>query len=124
MKILLADDQMGLHMALRIWADQVAGITVTSAVTDLCALRRALPIEHPDVLLLDWELHGLDDNQTRRTLISQLHDQAPTLRIIALSSRPDGRATALATGVDAFISKTESPTELTTLLLRLRGSEV
>ena len=123
MKVLLADDQLGLHMALRIWADQVAGITVTNAVTDLCSLHDALSAEHPDVLLLDWELHGLDDNQARQSLVTQLHTQEPALRIIALSSRPDGRATALATGVDAFISKTESPTELTSLLLRICESE-
>ncbi len=119
MKILLADDQLGLHMALRIWSEHVVGITLSDAVTDLPTLRSAIRAEHPDVLLLDWELKGLDDNQSRRSFITQLHAQNPLLQVIALSSRPDGRANALATGVDGFVSKTESPTELTSLLLHL-----
>lgn len=119
MKILLADDQLGLHMALRIWSEHVAGITLSDAVTDLPTLRSAIEVEHPDVLLLDWELRGLEDHQSRRRLIAQLHAQNPMLQVVALSSLPDGRANALATGVDAFVSKTESPTELTALLLRL-----
>ncbi len=62
-------------------------------------------------------------NLVSRRLIAQLHAQNPMLQVVALSSLPDGRANALATGVDGFVSKTESPTELTSLLLRLHETD-
>lgn len=57
-----------------------------------------------DVLIVDWQLHGLDLGELRRAL--------PALKISVLSSRPEERRPALAAGADTFLFKGDAPETL------------
>jgi CheY-like chemotaxis protein len=66
----------------------------------------------PDVLLLDWELPGLNPADA----VSRLRAILPQLTVIALSGRLEARQTALAAGADAFVSKSKPPSQLLAVL--------
>lgn len=67
----------------------------------------------PDVLLVDWELPGLDVE-----VMSALGQHYPMTRLIALSSRPEAGQDALAAGAQSFVSKSEQPERLLTAIFR------
>ncbi|MEZ4862395.1 MAG: response regulator transcription factor [Caldilineaceae bacterium] len=119
MRILLADDQPILPSALRAWVEQLPNSRLVGVVIELISLPAKVATLQPDILLLDWELEGMENKEARRNLLQQLHRQAPRLQVIALSGQPDGRREALDAGADAFISKTESPEQLRLLLTKL-----
>jgi two-component system response regulator DesR len=109
MKILLADDQALLRSALRLWLEQQPYIQVVEEAAELNSLLAKLHVALPDVLLLDWELPGLTPNGSGHQLLRTLRNGFPQLRVIALSSHPESKKSALDAGVDAFVSKTAPP---------------
>jgi CheY-like chemotaxis protein len=68
----------------------------------------------PDIILLDWELPGLQGGDA----LSTLRAHRPQLKVIALSGRPEARSAALAAGMNAFVSKGDPPEQL---LAAVRG---
>jgi CheY-like chemotaxis protein len=62
----------------------------------------------PDLVLLGWELPGLDTLDS----MNSLRDVCPGLSVIALSGRPEARQAALAAGADHFVSKADPPERL------------
>jgi two-component system response regulator DesR len=108
MRILLVDDQSKILSALRLLLEQ-EGMMVIGEVAKAEDLLVHVEVTRPDVALLDWELPGLQtaDPSTGSAprLLSKLRAHYPQLRVIALSGRPEARQTALAAGVDAFVSK-------------------
>lgn len=109
MRILLVDDQSKIRSALRLLLEQEDGMTVVGEVAKAEDLLAQAEATRPDAALLDWELPGLQaaDPLTGsvQRLLSELRVRCPQLRVIALSGRPEARQTALAVGVDAFVSK-------------------
>jgi DNA-binding NarL/FixJ family response regulator len=61
----------------------------------------------PDLLLLDWGLHGLVHEE-----LAILRRMCPSLCVITLSGRPEVRQAALCAGTDAFVSKSDPPERL------------
>ena len=108
MHILLADDQLHVRSALRLLLEQVSAFQVVGETADATGLLRAVAGKKPDVLLLDWELPGLPMTQLLRLLGSE----QPSLKIIAMSSRPEVRLEAQELGVRAFLSKSDPPEEV------------
>ena len=100
-RILLADDQEAVRRALRLLLEQVASYVIVGEVQDAGDLREALASRSPDVVLLDWELPGLD----AEGLLPLVHPADAAIRVIAMSSRPEAQEAARSAGVDACISK-------------------
>ena len=82
----------------------------------LLAVTQALS---PEVLLLDYELA----KQAVADLINDLHHLEHPPKIIVLAIDPQIKATALAAGADAFISKNVPPDNLLSMLREMRQSE-
>ena len=101
MRILFADGRPQVRRALRLFLEQQPEFEIVGEVEAGAALPGAVEEQAPDVILLDWELPGLDPQQ-----LSQALGPSP-ITWIALSSRPESEAAALAAGADAFISKSE-----------------
>ncbi|MEZ4661676.1 MAG: response regulator transcription factor [Caldilineaceae bacterium] len=112
MKILLADDQALLRSALRLWLEQQPYIQVVEEAAEASSLMAKLAAALPDILLLDWELPGLELTNGSGNLLHTLRNGFPQLRIVAFSSHPEARMNALNAGVDAFVSKTAPPDHL------------
>ncbi|MEZ4705917.1 MAG: response regulator transcription factor [Caldilineaceae bacterium] len=109
MKILLADDQALLRSALRLWLEQQPHIQVVEEAAEASSLMAKIEAALPDILLLDWELPGLGITNGTRQLLHALRNGFPQLRVVAFSSHPEARMSALNAGVDAFVSKTAPP---------------
>ena len=116
MHILLADDQAEVRSALRFLLEHEPGMSVVGEAAGAVALLAQVGAIQPDLVLLDWELHG-----------SQITELMPALRsccrsiVIALSGRPEARQEALDAGVDAFVSKGEPPERLLATLYAFSG---
>lgn len=105
MRILLADHQPKVRFALRVLLERQAGFEIAGEIDDANELVAKAESARPDVVLLGWELPGLD----MANVLSVLRKVCPNLRVIALSGLPEARKAALAAGADAFVSKSDPP---------------
>ncbi len=108
MRILLADDQSEVRLALKILLGQEMGLEIVDEAAELNSLLIKAKESRPDVVLLDWELANLRISD----IIPVFRCLFPELRIIALSGRPEAAKSALDAGVDAFVSKGEHSEKL------------
>jgi DNA-binding NarL/FixJ family response regulator len=88
------------------------GLVVAGETVDAGELLDRAKATRPDVVLVSWELPGLGE----RDSLSVLRQECPDLIVIALSGRPEARRAALEAGADAFVSKTDPPERLLTLI--------
>ena len=116
MRILLADDQTKVRFALRVLLERQPDYEVSAEALDTEGLMAQIEADCPDVLLLAWELPG----QGMEELMPALHRACPKLAVVALSGRPELRATALASGADAFVCKCDPPEGLLELIEEYR----
>ena len=116
MRVLLADDQSKVRSALRLVLEQQPGIHVLGEAVDTTGLLDWVTVTCPDLVLLDWELPGLEadgpSTGSGQRLLSTLRELCPCLAVIALSGRPEARRAALDAGADAFVSKGDPPERL------------
>jgi DNA-binding NarL/FixJ family response regulator len=75
---------------------------------------------NPDLIMLDWELTHLPISD----VIPALRHLYPSIKIVAMSSHPEASKTALAAGVNAFVSKGEQPEKLLHTLNSLNNKDV
>jgi two-component system response regulator DesR len=108
MRILLADEQTRVRLALQILLSQEPGVTVVGEVAEATDLLAQIRATHPDLVLLDW---GLPELATVGSLPA-LQTVCPDLAVIVLSGRPEARLEALAAGADNFVSKVDPPEQL------------
>lgn len=109
MRVFLADDQSKVRSALRLLLEQDPEMSVVGEAAEAGDLLIQVRAVRPDLVLLDWELPGL---QTANPLLPALRTRCPRLSVIALSGRPEARQAALAAGADAFVSKGDPPERL------------
>ena len=115
MRVLLADDQMQVRSAIRLLLEQEPGFQVVGETADATGLLLAATEKAPDLVLLDWELPGLPAAQ----LLRLLRYERPFLKIIAMSSRPEVAQLVLEAGAHAFLSKSEPPERVLSLIRTL-----
>lgn len=108
MRVLLADDQPHVRFALRVLLERQPGVVVVGEAIDTIDLLAQVEANHPDLVLLGWELPGL----ATEGALSSLRLICPELLVIALSSRSEARRAALSAGADAFVSKGDPPERL------------
>ncbi len=105
MRVLIADDQPNVRFALRVTLERLPdGKSINEAIDTADLFFQAL-LMPPDLLLLDWELEGMADGETLRSL----RKFCPRVFIIALSGKEEARQAALQSGANAFVSKADSP---------------
>jgi DNA-binding NarL/FixJ family response regulator len=88
-----------------------------STVGDGCQTLNVVAAQHPDLVLMDLELPGINGLQS----MALLREYHPATRVIIITTddSDEVRATCLAQGADGFISKRRLHPEL-----RLRIAEV
>jgi DNA-binding NarL/FixJ family response regulator len=120
MRFLLVDDETKVCSALRLLLEQEPDWHVATEISETESLLAYFEkmnggkdrTEDPIVLLLDWELPGLN----REKVLPVLREKRPDMQIVALSARSYNRPDALELGVDAFISKNDPPDEMLSTL--------
>lgn len=115
MRILLADDQLHVRSALQILLKHIPNLYVVGEAGDAASLLAQVQAVLPDLVLVDFKLPGLQFSN----LIAKLRIMYPSLLIVALIGPLEAPAAALAVGVDSFISKSDPPERLVTLLQSL-----
>lgn len=120
MRVLLADDQPTLRSAVRFLLEQEPDFSIVGEAADLTGLIAHVSELHPDLLLLDWELPGLNSTGSARHVIDSLYASCPSMHIIVLSGRPEASRHALAVGAGAFVSKADPPERLLAALRRVK----
>ncbi|MCP4541986.1 MAG: response regulator transcription factor [Chloroflexi bacterium] len=108
MRILLADNQPKVRLALQLLLAQEEGICVVGEAANAEGLFTQIEATRPDLVLLDWDLPG----GPMVDLLSVLNNTYPALSVIALSWRLEMGHEALDAGADAFISKADPPEQL------------
>jgi DNA-binding NarL/FixJ family response regulator len=119
MEICIADSQTRVRYGLRKLLEQQAGWNVVREAASANELIEHVRCDHPDVVLIDWELPGMPIE----ALLKTLREACSELLVISLSGRSELRQAALEAGADAFASKAEPPDRLIQLIGQLMKSE-
>jgi DNA-binding NarL/FixJ family response regulator len=97
---------------------QLIGFQTHFVVSQLSADWRTLLTDRlnpcPDIMLLDWEAPGMGP-----ITLNRIHAAADRAKIVAMGVWLSSRRSALAAGVDGFISKTDSPEQVVKVLQRV-----
>ena len=118
-RFLLADDNPDLRSALRLMLETRLNAPLVFEVEDHSRMFDQSIAHRPDCLILDWELPGFNDH----SCLADLHELLPGLKIIVISARPEAAQAAEAAGADAFICKTDPPSEILNAIRRLNGRD-
>ncbi len=118
-RFLLADDNPDLRSALRLMLETRLNTPLVREAADYACLIDQSLAHHPECLILDWELPGLDDGNGLRAVRKLL----PDVKIIVTSAWPEAAEAAAAAQADAFISKTDPPSEILNAIRCLNGKD-
>ena len=116
MNVILADDEPQVRSAIRLLLEQESQVQITVESDNLADLINALAGLDPNLLLLDWEMSAAFP---RSQLIDELRQRYPSLKVIAMSGRPEARAQAILAGADGFVSKGDPPEALLMAVLKI-----
>jgi DNA-binding NarL/FixJ family response regulator len=108
MRVIVADNHPDVRSALRLLLEEKPGVNVTAEVSKAEDLVAEISSTGADLILLDWELPGIKTDE----LMSLVRSRYPSLSVIALSSLPQIREAALASGARYFVCKSEPPENL------------
>ena len=115
--VLVVDDHDVVRKGLRFYLSAHPEITIVGEAGDLETALKATSATEPDVVLLDWSLRGPKEAD-RAVLLKAI---CPGAAVVAMGSQPDSRRAALRAGADAFVCKSDPPSELLGVLGKLRG---
>jgi DNA-binding response OmpR family regulator len=120
-KVMLVEDEEPLRLLLRLTLD-LSSVEIVEAADGETALEKAY-LEHPDVILLDWTLPGMDGLDVCRKLRGDDDPAIRDARIVMLTghTRDDERKQGLDAGADDYLTKPFSPEQLLDKLSELLG---
>ena len=104
--IIIADPDPTFRKALALLITRRLDIRLIDEAADTGTLIQKLSDTRPDLLLLDWSIHGVPGPET----CILLRNTYPDLKVILLSINPEDTETARCAGA-GFICKSASPEE-------------
>jgi DNA-binding NarL/FixJ family response regulator len=117
MRVVVADAEADVRAALRLLLTSGLAMCVVGEAADTAGLCRQLRDASPGAVLLAWELLGVEAGRA----LARLCATHPQVRFVVLSTQPQVRPQALAAGAHAFVSKADSPEQVSSVLRGLRG---
>jgi DNA-binding NarL/FixJ family response regulator len=105
MRTILADREPTVRNALRALTTQGLGMEVVGEADTAPALQRQVELQHPDLVIVAWNLivtHAAP-------VLTTLRSSASSLRIVVLGLRPETREAALAAGADGYVCMVDAP---------------
>ncbi|MCW5852050.1 MAG: response regulator transcription factor [Anaerolineae bacterium] len=112
-RVLIVDDLERPREGLRALLATYPQIEVIGEAADGLAAARLVETGHPDVVLMDVRMLGMDGIEATQ----QIKNRWPAVRVITLTIYGERRADALAAGSDAFLLKGCPSDELLTAIL-------
>jgi DNA-binding NarL/FixJ family response regulator len=123
MRVLLADDLPSLRSALRLLLEHEVNVEVVGEATHTGSIAPLVDRLHPDLLLLDWELSGLETISAHRQLLDNVRAINPQLYVVALTN-DDGAAGRGLYGDTTFVSRSDSPRHIVTAVQQAMKSQL
>jgi DNA-binding NarL/FixJ family response regulator len=104
--IVIADDHLAFGEALQVALGKEQDLTVIEVVTDGAGAVEAASRRHPDIVLVDLQMPGMDGVEATR----KIREHAPAPSVIMLSGLGDDLtlARAVQAGASGFLPKTEA----------------
>lgn len=118
MHIVLADDDSDVRQALICLLEDECDLQLASEARNSSEVLCSLTETCPDVVLLDWELPGMNGCD----LLAQMRELCPEVKVVALSAYPEACEEAASAGVQWFVSKGDPPEKLLATVRSLRIS--
>mgnify|MGYP001053226574 CR=1 FL=1 len=115
MQILIADDEPRVRSALRLLLRQESDAAEIFEAGNGEAMMHFAVNRHLDLIILDWNLPQIGG----QIALKALRAVQPDVVIIVLNSQSETRNMALATGANAFVSKTDPPERLLATIANL-----
>ncbi len=119
MRILLADNEPRVRSAIHILLQRYRHYQIIDEVADDRAILLRASESRPDIIILDWS----PGDAAGREMLAELRNCCPDTFVVAISSRPELRKSALAAGADAFVSKVDPPEHLLAAIERGMATE-
>ncbi len=119
--VVIADDHRSFGEALQIALDNEDDLSVIEVVTDGESAIESAQARHPDVLLMDVQMPGVDGLEATR----RIHREGSGTRVILLSGHDDDvvLARAVEAGARGFLPKTQAVAELADAIRRAYRGE-
>lgn len=111
-RVVLADDQEVVRMGLRVLVDREPDMAVVGEAENGWAALDRLREAHPDVLLLDIRMPGMDGLETLRAIGADDTLRATRVIVVTTFEIDDYVFHALQAGASGFILKDAAPAEL------------
>jgi DNA-binding NarL/FixJ family response regulator len=108
--VLLVDDHALMRAGLRALIDAAEGMQVVGAAADGATALESARELHPDVVLMDLSMPGLDGAEATRRMTAEL----PDVQVLVLTSFADGETVvrALDAGAAGYLLKDAEPASL------------
>jgi DNA-binding NarL/FixJ family response regulator len=111
-RVVLADDQAVVRMGLRVIVEREPDLQVVGEAADGQAALERLRETHPDVLLLDIRMPGMDGLQTLAAISADSTLAATRVIVVTTFEIDEYIFRALQAGASGFILKDAAPTEI------------
>ena len=120
-RVVIADDHRSFGEALQIALDTERDLTVIEVVTDGASAVEVAHDQHPDVLLMDVQMPGVDGLEATR----RIHRESSDTKVILLSGYDDDvvLARAVEAGARGFLRKTQAVSDLADAIRRAYRGE-
>jgi len=102
-RVIVADDRREVRYGLRVLLEEEQARFVVIEAADLSQLMSQVGEPCADLVLLDWELGPVPGSD----ILAMLRGVCPKTRVVALSTRPEARYSALSSGATAFVAKVD-----------------
>jgi DNA-binding NarL/FixJ family response regulator len=119
--VVIADDHRSFGEALEVALDREQDLSVIEIVTDGAAAIETASREHPDVMLVDLQMPGVDGIEATR----KIHEDNRGTAVIILSGQEDevSLARAIQAGARGFIPKSEAVMDVAEAIRRAYRGE-
>jgi DNA-binding NarL/FixJ family response regulator len=119
-RILLVDDQSSVRRGLAMRLQLEPDITIVGEAEDAIGALSAASVLRPDVLVMDYEMPGMNGVEAAR----KLNEMGSASRVVMLSihDNPTVKRQAAEAGIEAFVAK-HQPSEALLAAIRAAGGK-
>jgi DNA-binding NarL/FixJ family response regulator len=108
-RVLLVDDQAMFRAGIAMVLGSQPDLTVVGDAGDGAEALAQVDATHPDVVLMDLEMPGMDGVAATRALVERYADAAPKVLVLTTFDLDESAASAIEAGASGFLLKSADP---------------